>query len=127
MLQLGIDYTLEDGKWIFTRQFLLNRGYCCKNGCRNCPYKTKNNTKSYNMAKDLYMKDFPNRKPVIQTDDLIYDGKNLIIPSYWTSTLADFIKAIDESKINDEDGEDLNTLKNFIFDVEYHKTENSGN
>ena len=24
-----------------SREFLLNRGYCCNNGCTNCPYKTK--------------------------------------------------------------------------------------
>ena len=21
-----------------TREFLLNRGFCCGNGCKNCPY-----------------------------------------------------------------------------------------
>ena len=26
-----------------SRQFLLNRGYCCENGCLNCPYKEKDN------------------------------------------------------------------------------------
>ena len=26
----------EDGA--LSRGFLLHRGYCCKNGCRNCPY-----------------------------------------------------------------------------------------
>lgn len=25
-----------------SREFLLNRGFCCNNGCVNCPYKTKN-------------------------------------------------------------------------------------
>jgi len=25
-----------------SREFLLNRGFCCNNGCINCPYKTKN-------------------------------------------------------------------------------------
>lgn len=24
-----------------SREFLLNRGYCCGNGCFNCPYKKK--------------------------------------------------------------------------------------
>ena len=24
-----------------SREFLLNRGYCCKNGCLNCPYNMK--------------------------------------------------------------------------------------
>lgn len=26
-----------------SREFLLNRGYCCGNGCLNCPYKPKTN------------------------------------------------------------------------------------
>lgn len=26
----------EDGA--LSREFLLQRGYCCENGCRNCPY-----------------------------------------------------------------------------------------
>ena len=26
---------------IFTAQYLLQRGYCCGNGCRNCPYDYK--------------------------------------------------------------------------------------
>gem|GEM_PF-2275849 len=28
----------ENGLWVATRAFLLRRGYCCGNGCRNCPY-----------------------------------------------------------------------------------------
>lgn len=35
----GIDYTLEDGKMVFTVAFLLRRGFCCNSGCRNCPYR----------------------------------------------------------------------------------------
>jgi hypothetical protein len=27
---------------IFTSEFLLERGYCCGNGCRHCPYDYKN-------------------------------------------------------------------------------------
>ncbi|WP_145236647.1 DUF5522 domain-containing protein [Urbifossiella limnaea] len=34
----GEDYTVEHGRWVFTAAFLLRRGYCCGNGCRNCPY-----------------------------------------------------------------------------------------
>ncbi len=26
---------------IFTADYLLQRGYCCGNGCRNCPYDYK--------------------------------------------------------------------------------------
>lgn len=28
----------SDGLYIATRHFLLRRGYCCANRCRNCPY-----------------------------------------------------------------------------------------
>ena len=27
-----------NGLWIATRSFLIRRGYCCANQCRNCPY-----------------------------------------------------------------------------------------
>ena len=40
----GIDYIIEDDKMVFTREFLLKRGYCCNSRCRNCPYKVKNNS-----------------------------------------------------------------------------------
>lgn len=33
------DYYEEEGKVVFTKEFLLKRGYCCGNGCRNCPYR----------------------------------------------------------------------------------------
>jgi len=26
---------------VFTREYLLERGYCCNNNCKNCPYKKK--------------------------------------------------------------------------------------
>ncbi|QEL18072.1 DUF5522 domain-containing protein [Limnoglobus roseus] len=32
------DYYLENGKWVFTALFLRERGYCCENRCRHCPY-----------------------------------------------------------------------------------------
>lgn len=35
----NLDYYLEDGFVVFTKEFHLKRGYCCKNGCKNCPYK----------------------------------------------------------------------------------------
>lgn len=35
----GLHYHIDEkGKWVFTSYFLLNRGYCCHSGCRNCPY-----------------------------------------------------------------------------------------
>lgn len=37
----GIDYTVNlEGHWVFSKWYLLRRGYCCDSGCTNCPYKT---------------------------------------------------------------------------------------
>jgi hypothetical protein len=37
----GIHYYLEKGKVIFTQQFHLDRGFCCGNKCRHCPFYPK--------------------------------------------------------------------------------------
>jgi hypothetical protein len=37
-LEEGLDYYFENGLMVLTAHFLLNRGYCCGNGCRHCPY-----------------------------------------------------------------------------------------
>jgi hypothetical protein len=38
-LILGEDYYLSaEGYKIFTEKYHIKRGYCCKNGCRHCPY-----------------------------------------------------------------------------------------
>jgi hypothetical protein len=35
----GIDFYYNgDGYMVFTEKNLLERGYCCGNGCRHCPY-----------------------------------------------------------------------------------------
>ncbi|MEA5405902.1 DUF5522 domain-containing protein [Arcicella sp. DC2W] len=38
------DYYLnENGFMVFTATYHLKRGYCCKNGCKHCPYGFKKN------------------------------------------------------------------------------------
>ena len=34
-------YFNNDGLVVFTAEYLLQRGYCCGNGCANCPYDYK--------------------------------------------------------------------------------------
>jgi hypothetical protein len=35
----GIDYYInEKGLFVFTAQYLKERGYCCGSGCKHCPY-----------------------------------------------------------------------------------------
>jgi hypothetical protein len=41
----GKDYYFEDGMMVLTAGFLLNRGYCCNNGCRHCPYTSDDHSK----------------------------------------------------------------------------------
>ncbi len=31
-------YLTPEGFIVFTEKYLLKRGYCCKSGCRHCPY-----------------------------------------------------------------------------------------
>ncbi|MEO3404611.1 DUF5522 domain-containing protein [Mucilaginibacter sp. CAU 1740] len=39
MLQEGTDYYInEDGNFVFTKEYHLKRGYCCKNKCLHCPW-----------------------------------------------------------------------------------------
>jgi len=39
----GVDYYFENGLMVLTGRFLKERGYCCDNGCRHCPYKNAEN------------------------------------------------------------------------------------
>lgn len=34
----GKDFYFENGLMVLTARFLTNRGYCCHNDCRHCPY-----------------------------------------------------------------------------------------
>lgn len=35
-------YINEDGLIVFTEQYHLEKGYCCGNGCRHCPFAFEN-------------------------------------------------------------------------------------
>ena len=37
----------SNGFYIATRSFLIRRGYCCANQCRNCPYINWRNTPTW--------------------------------------------------------------------------------
>jgi hypothetical protein len=39
-------YLSEEGYIVFTEKYHLKRGYCCKSGCKHCPYgyEKKTNT-----------------------------------------------------------------------------------
>lgn len=45
-LQENIDFYFDEkGFFVFTAAYHLNRGYCCGNNCKHCPYHKDNNDK----------------------------------------------------------------------------------
>ena len=39
----GIHYYVnEEGLMVLTEKYHLERGYCCGNGCKHCPYQYEN-------------------------------------------------------------------------------------
>lgn len=48
ILQEGIDYYMEDDLFVLTEHYLRNRGYCCGNGCRHCPYQVSGSSSNTN-------------------------------------------------------------------------------
>lgn len=73
------------------------------------------------MEKELFMDD----KYKIVSDDLKFDGKNIIIPSYWVDNLCDYIKNADIHDLNDADKDDYKIFKKFLWDIQEYK--NQGN
>jgi hypothetical protein len=76
------------------------------------------------MIKDLYMKNI-NDKILVQSDDLKYDGKNIIIPSYYVDTILDYVKDYNLNGVPLVDIEDYQLFRNFLHDVQEFK--NKGN
>lgn len=38
LLVEGVDFYMENGFMVFTAVYLKKRGFCCRSGCRHCPY-----------------------------------------------------------------------------------------
>jgi len=36
-----VDYYIEDGRVVFTEKYNLDRGSCCGNDCKHCPYSPR--------------------------------------------------------------------------------------
>lgn len=48
----GVDYYLEEGFVIFTEKYLKERGECCGNNCRHCPYDPPKEIKGNKILRD---------------------------------------------------------------------------
>lgn len=42
----GVDFYFESGLMVLTAHYLKNRGYCCGNGCRHCPYEEEDQSRN---------------------------------------------------------------------------------
>jgi hypothetical protein len=42
-------YLNDEGFKVFTKKYHLKRGYCCKSGCKHCPY-------GYDKKTDAFLK-----------------------------------------------------------------------
>jgi hypothetical protein len=40
-IEFNKDYYIDGDRVIFTPEFHINRGSCCGNGCRHCPYEPR--------------------------------------------------------------------------------------
>jgi len=39
----GLDYYIDNsGYFVFTEEYHKKRGFCCKSGCKHCPYGYEN-------------------------------------------------------------------------------------
>ena len=77
------------------------------------------------MEVDLTIKDKVTHPVIIQHDDLKFDGKTIIIPSYYVNIILDYIKDYDVDGVPEVDIEDYIAFRNFLYDIQEHK--NKGN
>ena len=77
------------------------------------------------MEKDLYLKD----KYVIVSDDLKFDGKNIIIPSYYASIISDYLDNVNtkDMNLNDADMHDYLAFCSFFEAIMDYKADQGGN
>jgi 2-iminoacetate synthase ThiH len=52
-LEESTHYYMEGERVIFTALFHINRGQCCGNGCRHCPYEPKHTKGKVVVAKEF--------------------------------------------------------------------------
>jgi hypothetical protein len=75
------------------------------------------------MEKELYLKD---KYPVV-SDDLKFDGKNIIIPSYYSDIIHDYLDRVDAKDMNDADYQDYLAFRRFFKDIMNYKADKGGN
>jgi hypothetical protein len=80
------------------------------------------------MQKDLYIKE-KSQNIVVKNDDLIFDGKNIVIPSYYASIISEYLDNVDlkSMNLNEADFHDYLAFCSFFEAVTDYKAANQGN
>ena len=50
----GVHYYMEGERIVFTSVFHIERGQCCGNGCKHCPYEPKHKKGNVVVAKEKF-------------------------------------------------------------------------
>ena len=68
-------------------------------------------------------------KVIIQSDDLKFDGKNIIIPSYYASIISDYLDNVNikDMNLNDADMHDYLAFYSFFEAIMDYKANKGGN
>ena len=79
------------------------------------------------MQKDLYIKE-KSQNIVVKNDDLIFDGKNIVIPSYYASIICDYLDNVDVKgmDLNEADFHDYSAFCSFFEAIVDYKAANQG-
>jgi hypothetical protein len=75
------------------------------------------------MEKELFLASKSTKAAVIQNDDLIFNGKDILIPSYYASLVLDYVSKAPVETWNEADQEDFKQFKQFFNDVVTFKEE----
>ena len=72
----GIHYYMDGERVVFTALFHIQRGSCCGNGCRHCPYDPKHKkgkvvlAKKFSKFQDMDLKDIEKQLKELQKLDV---------------------------------------------------------
>ncbi len=69
------------------------------------------------MEKELYLSGQAAKEAIIKNDDLVFDGKNIKVPSYYASVVLDYIEKAPVKTWSEADQEDFLQFKSFFEDV----------
>ena len=79
------------------------------------------------MEKELLLND-RKKKILIEMEDLKFDGKDIIIPSYWDSVIFDYLERVDTKGMSDADKDDFIVFRNFfLYLIDYKSDEANKN